>query len=248
MSRIFCKNCDHLFDGDFCPECGQGSHEHRVDFHYFIHDIPHSVFHVDGIFFSTFRKMFTKPGVVISEFLKGKRIRYFRPFAYVMVMTAISTVIVTALSYFREKLIHHYVPGFRILENHNFFEHYFSVFIFLMIPFASLVTWLFFIRRKYNFWEHFLANTYIAAQLNFIWIFISIVNITGIVIVKHYFSVDFTFFLTFFMMFFLYLYGSVFGYLMNPFYKKWILILMLTLMNLALFFVYSQGFVLAEIM
>ena len=186
MSKIFCKNCEQHFEGNFCPNCGQSSHEHRINAHYFIHDIPHSVFHIDGIFLSTLKGLFVRPGAVVSGYLEGKRVKYFRPFAYVMVMTAISTFLVNFFLFLQTKLVHHFTPNFVIPKSENFFEHYFSIFIFLMIPFASLVTWIFFIKKKYNFWEHFLANTYIAAQLNFIWIFIHLINTVTTLFVKKY--------------------------------------------------------------
>ena len=244
---VRCKNCEHTFEGNFCPNCGQNAHEHRINLYYFIHDIPHSIFHVDGAFFSTLKGLFTKPGVVIGEFLEGKRMKYFRPFAYVMVMTAICTLLVKILDYLKLKLILYYDPSYSLQAHGSFFEHYFSVFIFLMIPFASLVTWLFFFKNKYNFWEHFLANTYIGAQLNLILILTNLINIAGILISKQNFEVNFTLSTTLFMMLFLYLYGRVFGYLMHTFYNQITLILLLTIMNLVLFYLYSFGLQLAGI-
>ena len=73
-----------------------------------------------------------------------------------------------------------------------------------MIPFAAVVTNLFFIRSKYNFWEHFLANTYLAAQLNIMWIVMHFVGFIAALVTGK--DVDFApeFFLTLFLMFFLY--------------------------------------------
>lgn len=197
MSSIFCKNCQQEFDGNYCPNCGQSAKEHRINATYFLHDIPHSIFHIDGLFFSTLKGLFTKPGLVVQEFLEGKRVKYFRPFAYVMVMTAISTLLVKFLIFCKEKMLLYYQPNLQLVESHNFFEHYFSLFIFMMIPFAGLVTWLFFYRNQYNYWEHFLANTYIAAQLNFIWIFIHLITLILILFKKQYFELDFNIFILF---------------------------------------------------
>lgn len=244
MHRAECKNCEQSFVGNFCPNCGQSAHEHRVDAHYFLHDIPHSVLHVDSGFFYTIKMLFTKPGLMIRDFLEGKRVRYFRPVAFVMVMTALSALLVKLLDWGSSKLLLY--KGVEMHQSHNFFEHYFSLFIFLMIPLATLVTWLFFINRKYSFWEHFLANTYIAAQLNFMWILMHIITFFGALFTTSEVSFSYTVFLVVFMMFFMYLYGSVFGFLMHPFFRsKFSLILMLTLMNIVLSILYSYGFELA---
>jgi len=248
MKNLTCKNCEEHFHGNFCPNCGQNAHEHRINAVYFIHDIPHSVFHVDNLFFSTFRGLFTKPGLVIREFLEGKRARYFRPFGYVVVLTALSTLLVKIFTFLKVALLQQYDPAFQLPEESPFFAHYFSLFIFLMIPFASLVTWAFFLKRKYNFWEHFLANTYIGAQLNFVWILIHLLNLIVILFVKHDFEFNFTIFFTFFMTLFLYLYGSVFGFLMQQGRSRLKLAIWITLMNLVLFFVFSAGFNLAGLM
>ncbi len=56
--------------------------------------------------------------------------------------------------------------GVKLEITEHFFSKYHSIFIFLMIPFVTLCTWLVFRRTIYNFWEHMLINTYMAAQLN----------------------------------------------------------------------------------
>ena len=242
MRKTECKNCEQIFEGNFCPNCGQNSHEHRINAQYFLHDIPHSVFHVDAGFFFTLKSLFTKPGLLVENFLEGKRIRYFSPIGFVMVMTALSTLLVKILDWSKAKFLQHFHPEAVIHQNHNFFEHYFSVFIFLMIPFAAVVTNLFFIRQKYNFWEHFLVNTYLAAQLNIMWILMHFVSFVMALITGKDSDFAHVFFLTFFLVFFLYLYGSTFGFLMRNFHKKWILILIICIMNFVLSLLYSYGF------
>lgn len=242
MPKVHCKNCTQSFEGNYCPNCGQSAEEHRINFHYFIHDVPHSVFHIDGGFFYTLRMLFSKPGVMIRQYVEGQRVKHFRPFAYVMIMTAISTLLVKVLEWARIEIIRWDNPDFIPRESSNFFEHYFSIFVFIMIPFASVVTWLVFHKRPFNFWEHFLANTYISAQLNVIWVLMHLVSFLGALFTQGDYSVAGTVFLVCFMTSFLYMYGSVFGYLMKAYYKTWILICILTGMNLLLYFVYSIGF------
>lgn len=244
MERHECQNCAEIFAGNYCPNCGQNAHEHRVNAQYFLHDIPHSVFHVDHGFFYTIKMLFTKPGLMVQEFLEGKRIKYFRPIGYVMVMTALSALLVKLFDWGTAKILES--NGVKMHDSHNFFEHYFSIFIFLMIPLASFVTWIFFVKKKYNFWEHFLANTYIAAQLNIMWILMHLITLLAAIFTKSEVNINYNIFLVIFLMFFMYLYGSVFGFLMFPFFKsKAKLILWLCVMNAVLSALFSYGFQLA---
>ena len=247
MGTLKCLNCKTVFNGNFCPNCGQNAHEHRINAQYFLHDVPHSIFHVDGGFFYTLKMLFTKPGKMVEEFLEGKRAKHFRPFAYVMIMTALSTLIVKALVWLKSKVLISQNVNPSILENDNFFSNYFSVFIFLMIPFASLVTWFFFFKKKYNFWEHFLANTYISAQLNIFWILFHLISLILIFFKGPTFEMNFGILFMFFMFGFLYFYGSVFGYLFWKGNEKVLLTLKICLMNFVLFTIYYNGFILANL-
>lgn len=241
MSRHECKNCSEFFSGNFCPNCGQDAHEHRINAQYFLHDIPHSVLHVDNGFFYTIKKLFAEPGLMIKEYLDGKRIKYFRPIGFVMVITALSSLLVKLLDWCTKYYLES--RGGNYTESHNFFEHYFSLFIFMLIPVASLVTWLTFVKKKYNFWEHFLANTYIAAQLNIFWILMHFLALVGALFTASQIKLEYSIFLTVFLIFFMYMYGRVFGFLMYPLSKnKFVLILMLCIMNAVLSTIYSYGF------
>ncbi len=47
MPTITCKNCEQHFKGNFCPHCSQAATVEHIGLKYFLHDIPHSIFHVD---------------------------------------------------------------------------------------------------------------------------------------------------------------------------------------------------------
>lgn len=241
-----CLNCEHPYSGKYCPECGQSAHEGRIDARYFLHDIPHSIFHIDKGFFYTLFSLFVRPGTMIRDFLEGRRVKYFKPFAYVILMSTISTLLTKWVVSGVEAIYKKNYPDIIIPHNQSFFSQYFSLFIFLMIPIVSTVTYLFFRKNRYNFWEHFLANTFLAAQLNIMQFLIYLVSFILLLITNKIINTNF--FVPIFMSVFLYLYGSVFGYLMNKDYKFRNLVLRLTLMNTVLFFIYTAGFQLAGLM
>jgi hypothetical protein len=174
---IHCKNCGHDFHGNYCPECGQNAHTERIDAHFFLHDIPHSVLHIDKGFFFTFKELIVRPGHAIREYLDGKRVRHFRPLAYLLLLSTISTLV--------DKLIHNLIiqdnlkKGLTTTIHVPFFQEYISLFFILMIPIMSLASWLVFRHLKYNYWEHLLMETYAVAQFNLVLIAIHVLSYFG---------------------------------------------------------------------
>lgn len=248
MQLVTCLNCENTFQGNFCPQCGQSAHEKRVDAHYFLHDIPHSIFHLEKGFFYTFIALFAKPGAMVSDYLAGRRMKYFRPIAYVVVISTFCTLLVQWMSKGMASIYLANNPNGILPHKEGFFAHYFSAFIFIMIPIVSLVTWLFFYKKRYNFWEHCLANTFIAAQLNVMQVLIYLFALLYVFFTHKMGGINIAVFIPVFMSVFLYLYGTVFGFLMSKEFRLRKLVIRLTLMNLILFFVYTIGFQVTGIM
>ena len=198
MSITICKNCNTQYDGNFCPKCGQSSHEGRINAAYFLHEIPHSVFHVDKGFFYTLSKLLSRPGPALKEYLAGKRIKHYKPFGFVIIMSTICTLFIKGLNHLINNKYRDNNLGKSLNFGEGFFVKYPSILIFIMIPILALITWLFFKKRAYNYWEHFLINTYLAAYLNIFLLFIRLFQCF-----KYYFtgklSVNFIFFMFFFM-------------------------------------------------
>lgn len=245
MSAIVCKNCDHHFKGNFCPECGQSAHVHKVNAVYFMHDIPHSVFHVDKGLLFTFRQLLTRPGKTLYEYLDGKRVNHYRPFAYVLMLSAISSVIL----HWNRLLIHYLQErhtGQVVQTTEGFFAKYQSVFIFLMIPLVTLITWVIFSRNKFNFWEHLLINTHLAAQLNVLLVLMQIFVLIKYLVTgsPHYES---AYFLTLFMTGFMTYYAITFSDLMKIRERPRRLGLKMALMCLLLATLYAMGMALTGV-
>jgi Protein of unknown function (DUF3667) len=198
MATIICKNCDHHFKGNFCPYCGQSAKVEPIGAKYFLHDIPHSVFHVDKGFAYTFRELLLRPGSTLRNYLAGKRVKHFRPFAYVLIMATIYIFGLKGITGLTEWISNK--NGFVVnFDKGGFFEKYISLFFFIMIPFASLATWLVLRKEKYNYWEHFLVNTYLTAQLSILFLLIRMYNCIKVLIFKENSNTPLIWFITAFM-------------------------------------------------
>ena len=215
MQTIICKNCENQYKGNFCPTCGQSADVHKINAKYFLHDIPHSVLHIDKGFLYSLLHLLKNPGTTLKEYLDGKRVKHFKPFAFVIILSTICTLLVK----FLDKIINlKYTkthPGFTLDSSlQNYFAKYPSLVIFALIPFLSIITWLFFKKEKYNYWEHFLVNTYLAAYLNVFFLVIKIYSCIKYLTTNNN-NVNYMLFIIFFMSY----YGYAFDKLM-PYHKR----------------------------
>ncbi|WP_276132110.1 DUF3667 domain-containing protein [Polluticoccus soli] len=153
-----CLNCGHQYVGNFCSSCGQKARTHRVTFSTIADEIPHTVFHVDKGFFYTLARLMKQPGKVIREFLDGKRISYFQPLSYLIILSTfcsfVSHIFITETPH--PKVLFPNVATF-------YFKHP-AVMYSSLIPLISLWSWSFNRRAGYNYWEHTVLNTYLVSQ------------------------------------------------------------------------------------
>lgn len=82
-----CLNCGIKFEGKFCHNCGQKGSTGRLDFHHISHDFQHSLFHLDKGIFYNFRTI-AYPKLIL-EYVKGKRINFFSPILYVLLISGL---------------------------------------------------------------------------------------------------------------------------------------------------------------
>ena len=206
QKEIICKNCETLFMGNFCPNCSQSAATKKIDAHYILHDIPHSVLHIDKGLPYTFSQLCKNPGNALLAYFEGKRVRFFKPFAYVIILSTFSSLFLK----FTSNDVHE--------ETSNtisyVFSHYPSILIFVLIPLVALISWLIFIKKQFNYWEHFLMHTYLAAQINIILIILHLISISGLLG-----NANMAIKLTLFNLFFMTYHGYTFSALFTNNYK-----------------------------
>lgn len=77
---VTCANCQTVFSGHFCPECGQKAHIHR-SLAAIGHDIMHGVLHLDGKLWETLPLLTFKPGHLTRRYIAGERAKFVSPMA-----------------------------------------------------------------------------------------------------------------------------------------------------------------------
>jgi Protein of unknown function (DUF3667) len=157
-----CLNCSNELTGKFCSDCGQKTETHRFTMHEWLHEIPHSIFHVDSGFFYTFKNLCLRPGTMIREYLGGKRKDYFSPFLYVLVWCGIFILV----SHFLADAEHHQAEITDLKSATEFIdENYYKILVVGMILPFSISSFLVFYRSKFNFAEHLVLNSFVISQL-----------------------------------------------------------------------------------
>ncbi len=92
LDAYHCANCGRAIDvaaQKFCPDCGQPTPAHRIDWHFLGHELEHSVLHMDRGVLYTLRNLMLRPGHLMRDYLEGRRAGIVKPLLLVMMMAAV---------------------------------------------------------------------------------------------------------------------------------------------------------------
>ena len=159
-----CLNCENTFEGLFCNNCGQKAATHRFSMHEWLHEIPHSLFHIDSGFFQTLKTLLTRPGNAVREYLAGRRKLLFSPFLYVLIWCGVYVVI----SHFfaKPEIAAEHVTFSNLTEGVDYIlKHYYKIIIVATIVPVTFGSFLAYYRSGYNFAEHLVLNAYLIGQM-----------------------------------------------------------------------------------
>jgi hypothetical protein len=95
-----CLNCGTNVEGRFCHVCGQENIIIKQSMFSLATHFIYDVFHFDGKFFDTLKKLALKPGFVAKQYISGKRVAYLDPIRMYLFTSAIFFLIFFSLSKF----------------------------------------------------------------------------------------------------------------------------------------------------
>lgn len=154
-----CKNCGNIFEGNYCNQCGQSSKTKKINAEFLWEDIEHGILHYDkGIGYSL-KKLFEKPGVVIREYMEGKRVNHFRPISMVIILATVYALVYHLLNLNHRSNLDD--SSAHVLD--LIFAHYYY-FIVATIPIFALSTFLLFKKTGYNFYEFIIFEAFKCSQ------------------------------------------------------------------------------------
>ncbi len=163
-TTALCQNCATVLAGRYCAACGQKADTRRVTWGWLGHEIQHSIFHVDRGLFFTLKELFTRPGFAIRDFLEGKRAGRFKPFATLVVVATVYSLLFRWMP-----------PDFGTLMKGNalltFLEtlsswmgKYYAMMELALVPLFAFSSWITMRKYGHNYVEHIVIQTYLAAQ------------------------------------------------------------------------------------
>jgi Protein of unknown function (DUF3667) len=160
---ITCKNCGHVFTGNYCNQCGEKvyTEKDRSVLNYFEEGF-HFLTHFDGTFFTTVKTIFGRPGQLSVNYTFGIRKRYFKLLSLFLLLVVIY-LLFPAFEGLNMKLIYHmqnnlygrYAQHQVVLirqrtglsmdqlsdEFHRISEKTSKILLLLLIPLTALATW-----------------------------------------------------------------------------------------------------------
>jgi hypothetical protein len=205
-----CKNCGISFEGKFCPNCSQKADTHRFTLGHFAHETTHAITHTDKGILLLIKGMMLQPGIVVREFVEGKRKKYFNPFTFLLIMMAVQVFATKQTNFygkFTEEMQQLYdkvakanPKGAEGSKQFNqrmkqadkqvaFASENNKIVNFIFIPFLSLLTWLFFKKSGFNYAENLILNMLIGGQMVVLFVAICIIPVlitSSVVIIVMY--------------------------------------------------------------
>ncbi len=109
-ANTHCLNCGTKLDTQFCPQCGQKNKDYRLSFKDLFSDFLEEILDVDSRVLRSLRMLFTRPGFLTTEYIKGRRISYLPP---------VRIYLVASILFFLMLSLNTLIPSF---QNSNFFK------------------------------------------------------------------------------------------------------------------------------
>lgn len=166
---INCLNCNTSFEGKYCNNCGQKASTHRFSLAHVLHDIPHSVLHVDKGILKNIISI-KNPRQTIYSYIEGKRVGYFNPFLFFL--------LTIGLIFFLETLMQKdFRPEFDVVMddfkvNATEFLHTNLKYIYFgsCFLFALPARWFFRRETHFNYAEQVVVNMFIMGYIHIIYL------------------------------------------------------------------------------
>lgn len=195
-----CKTCNFQINdtAQYCSNCGAKIVHDRLSLKGTWEEFVGPFFSWDNNFWRTFFGLFKNPKDVLEAYIMGARKKYFQPFSYIILY---ATIAVFFYKFFPMEIIIDYSNGLAKGYNSSntgsnaapfnmdgFMEgymeslmSYYNFFVLLLIPIYALTSYIIFFKKKHNFFEHLVFNSYLQTNLGFISLVLQVilVNMLG---------------------------------------------------------------------
>ena len=93
-----CLNCHDHYTGNYCPRCGQAANTDRFSMKVAAENFAEAYGMGERGMFRTILDLILRPGHLILDYLRGKRVSYFAPFKMYFLLAAVSLLVTHGLN------------------------------------------------------------------------------------------------------------------------------------------------------
>ncbi len=189
-----CKNCGSEQIDNYCSNCGQKIYTKRFTVRSFFFVILNTL-SIERGFFYTAKLLFTHPGKVVNDYIKGKTRSHYNPLKYLLISIGIYAFLIIGLNILdssietSNKILNKAENPLQMPKKiMDSFKQIVNFLPLLIIPITSLLSKWFYKSKKLFYGEHLIINCFLFGQ-----IFILISLFTSVVVIfpllKGYFEI-----------------------------------------------------------
>ncbi len=161
---ISCLNCGKSFKGSFCNHCGQSATVGRFTLsHVFTSDFLQKIIYVNKGFFFSVKELFTRPGHSVREYMAGKRVSHLNYFSLLVIVIILFSLVEEITPFHFADLSKDASEMASSLE--ELVKKHPKIVYIGIIPYYALFSFLFFLKARQNYAEHFVLNTFKGSAL-----------------------------------------------------------------------------------
>jgi Protein of unknown function (DUF3667) len=175
-----CSNCSNEGTGDYCSACGLAYIVKRITVVSILHEVAHIFTHFEKGFGYTFKQLAIRPGRMQKDYLAGDRKKHQKPFSMFFVCATLAGLAI----YWSIKPSTQTTPIGVATE--EFSRHYFVILQSIFLPFYTLLTWLLFRSKNFNYAEALVLFVYSLAFVLILMIPVNMINL-----IPHHFETTF---------------------------------------------------------
>lgn len=175
-----CLNCHNVVKGNYCSKCGQSVHTSRINIKHLVEELQYGFLHINkGILYTT-KELIFRPGKTVKDYILGKRVKYTKPFVFLIIMGVVYSLVFHFFHYFpMQEMNRQDSPVFEYIPIYKWYLEHYSLVVLLIIPFYSLSTFWLFHKKEYNYAEHLVLFSYLTgAKIALLLCFYAIIYLT----------------------------------------------------------------------
>lgn len=152
--------------------CGQKVSPPRLTLREIGHELLHALVHIDRSVLSLIRMLLVQPGFVALDYVSGKRKRYFGPFAFLVVVVALTAGAIEISGF--QTVVPETPDNAVVRLTRTFLEHHINLLFFAQVPVLAAVCRVISYPAAFNYAEWLVLASYTSGMHMLFYVFVVI--------------------------------------------------------------------------